>query len=116
MSVTNAMAPFQAGSSGVEPGKTPAEDTTLTYPSVVELAQACSRSRLDGGMHFDASVSGGQELCRGVGNEGVEWAYGLIPPPLNLAVSPTLAVDTEMHTARKAMRAAMKRVREARKH
>lgn len=116
MPVTNAMAPFQAGSSGVEPGKTPAEDTTLTYPSVVELAQACSRSRLDGGMHFDASISGGQELCKGVGNEGVEWAYRLIPPPLDLTVSPALATDTEMHTARKAMRAAMKRVREARKY
>ena len=77
MQITS-QAPFPAGNSSVEPGLTPVESTCLTYPSSIELAKACSQSRLDGGMHFEAAVSNGETLCSSIGDLGVEWAYGLI--------------------------------------
>lgn len=70
--------PFQAGKSSVEKGVTPARDILLSYPSVDQMAHACSQSRLDGGMHFTAAVSSGEDLCKGIGNLGVEWAYNLL--------------------------------------
>ena len=72
------MGPFLAGSSNVEKGTTPVHDTPLSYSSVEQMAKACSQSRLDGGMHFAASVTQGEELCKGIGGLGVEWAYGLL--------------------------------------
>ena len=60
---------FLAGSSKTEPGVTPAEDLSVVYPNMKALRDACGNSRLDGGMHFEASVPAGYELCSGVGLE-----------------------------------------------
>ena len=67
-----------AGSSKVEPGTTPAQDVTLTYETVDALAAACGASRLDGGMHFTGAVAAGEELCKGIGTAGFEYASELI--------------------------------------
>ena len=67
-----------AGSSKVEPGTTPAQDVTLTYATVDALAAACGASRLDGGMHFTGAVAAGEELCKGIGTAGFEYASDLI--------------------------------------
>ena len=67
-----------AGSSKVEPGTTPATDVTLTYATVDALAAACGASRLDGGMHFTGAVEAGEELCKGIGTAGFEYASDLI--------------------------------------
>ena len=69
--------PFVAGSSSVEPGVVPAEDTTLEYPSVEEMAFAGSQSRLNGGMHFDESVPNAKVLCKGIGNYVLHGTVGL---------------------------------------
>ena len=45
-----------AGESRVEPNVTPASDVTLSYASLRAAARACGESRLNGGMHFTASV------------------------------------------------------------
>jgi hypothetical protein len=62
----------------VEPGSTPAEDVTLEYSSWSEISEVCGRSRLDGGMHFDASVPAGAKLCREVGVKTAEAVLKII--------------------------------------
>lgn len=47
-----------------EPLTTPAQDVTLTFTSWSQVSEVCGQSRLNGGMHFTASVEAGQELCR----------------------------------------------------
>ena len=39
---------------------------------------ACGASRLDGGMHFTGAVAAGEELCKGIGTAGFEYASDLI--------------------------------------
>ena len=51
---------------------------TLTYATVDALAAACGASRLDGGMHFTVAVAAGEELCKGIGTAGFEYASDLI--------------------------------------
>lgn len=64
-------ASFEAGESKVEPGITPANDLFLSYSNLRAVRDACGESRLDGGMHFEASVPESYELCAGLG-DGVE--------------------------------------------
>ena len=52
--------------------------TTITYATVDALAEACGASRLDGGMHFTGAVAAGEELCKGIGTAGFEYASDLI--------------------------------------
>ena len=82
------MPALKAGHSVVEPGTpntakpgTPFSDHTLFYSDTRKMAAACSRSRLNGGMHFNQSVPEGVSLCKTVGNKGVEWAYTLVIAP-----------------------------------
>ena len=42
------------------------------------IAAACGASRLDGGMHFTGAVAAGEELCKGIGTAGFEYASDLI--------------------------------------
>ena len=49
-----------------------------TYATVDALAAACGASRLDGGMHFTGAVEAGEELCKGIGTAGFEYASDLI--------------------------------------
>ena len=58
---------YPAGSSKLEPGITPATDLSVTYSSWSSISTACAQSRLDGGMHFRASIAAGQNLCTGIG-------------------------------------------------
>lgn len=66
-----------AGSSKVEPKKTPAQNLTLTYNAWSEVAEACGSSRLDGGMHFSKAIEGGEKLCSGIAAAVVERAKRL---------------------------------------
>ena len=66
-----------AGESKVDPGLVPASDITLQYPGIEQMARVGSDSRLDGGMHFEASVTGAEALCAGVADFAVVGALGL---------------------------------------
>jgi hypothetical protein len=46
--------PFAAGSSSLEPGKTPDSDLVLAFESWDAVVQVCGQSRLEGGMHVSA--------------------------------------------------------------
>jgi hypothetical protein len=67
----------RAGGSRIEPGVVPATDLTLFYPNMETMATAGGNSRLDGGMHFDASVPAAQALCSGIGNDAVTGSFAL---------------------------------------
>ena len=92
--------PRAAGSSYVEPGTTPATQTDLVYPDVAAMAAACSRSRLDGGLHFTAAVPAGEDLCDGIGDQGFAFATTLIngqwnwsPPTIQPSSEPSSSSD-----------------------
>jgi len=55
-----------AGSSNVEQGL-PSESVTLSYNSWSEIVQRCGDTRLEGGMHYTASVPAGEEVCMDIG-------------------------------------------------
>jgi len=44
----------------------------FSITNMEHLARDCAESRLWGGMHFTASVPAGQELCKGLGNLGLQ--------------------------------------------
>lgn len=54
---------FAANSSSVEPLSTPAQDFTEVFASWSQVSNLCGQSRLDGGMHFTASVPESKSLC-----------------------------------------------------
>ncbi|MGW0763567.1 DUF6851 domain-containing protein [Streptomyces sp. NPDC002814] len=47
---------FNAGTSVVEPGITPAKDLKLQFSTWTEFNRACARSRVDAGVHFGKTV------------------------------------------------------------
>lgn len=57
---------FTNGSSLKEPGTVPAETFTTVYTRFSQVAIDCGESRLNGGMHFEAAVPAGKQLCSGV--------------------------------------------------
>jgi hypothetical protein len=66
--------PVPAGSSVIEPGVTPATDITLgPWNTFTEFDNACSRSRVYGGVHFTPATTEGQALCRPVGDLAFEF-------------------------------------------
>jgi len=73
-----AFPPFAEGSSAIEPGLVPSSPVMLSYPDVATMATAGSESRLDGGMHFEQSVSAGQVLCSGIGTQAVAGVADLL--------------------------------------
>jgi len=84
------------GSSTVEPGAQPAQDVVLSWANMTQLSDECSRSRLDGGMHFTASVPAAEALCEGIGDAGFAFATDLIdndwvPGQPKLTPAPTQA-------------------------
>ena len=50
----------------------------LSHSSLAHLKEACGDSRLDGGLHFEASVTNAYTLCSGIGNTGFVWATELL--------------------------------------
>lgn len=57
-----------AGSSGVEPGLTPANDVVLEWPTWTDLENDCGLSRLWGGVHFRPSIPAGMDIGHEVGD------------------------------------------------
>jgi len=57
---------FPAGFSG---GGLPATDLTVTFARPVEIAEACSASRLWTGVHFRPSIPAGEAACEGLAEE-----------------------------------------------
>jgi len=60
------VAKFAAGSSRIEPGITPSKDITLSWSKWSDIYEACAQSRLNGGVHFTASIPAGRNLCSGL--------------------------------------------------
>lgn len=48
-------------------GSSKATAVTVSFVSFREVRDACGESRLDGGIHFEASVPASYELCNGFG-------------------------------------------------
>lgn len=82
--------PFPAGSSKTEPGLVPAAPWFTTYSSWSEMAARCGQSRLDGGMHFTTSISGGRALCYDMGTKIASIFEGL-----NLGQVPSYVVSID---------------------
>jgi hypothetical protein len=55
--------PQPAGSSRIEPGITPAEDISLTFPTWTAFASDCGQSRVWAGVHFQAAVDESAAIC-----------------------------------------------------
>mmetsp|Transcript_26657 Transcript_26657/g.37568 ORF Transcript_26657/g.37568 Transcript_26657/m.37568 type:complete len:541 (+) Transcript_26657:113-1735(+) len=68
---------FIVGSSKTEPNITPATNVTIDLQNMEALRDACGESRLDGGMHFTASVEASYKLCEGVGVKAARFARDL---------------------------------------
>jgi hypothetical protein len=47
---------YSAGSSQIEPGVTPAQDTLMSYATWTDFVNACVQSRQNAGVHFTASA------------------------------------------------------------
>ena len=60
---------FDAFSSKKEPLSTPSSDISVSYNSFSEVAQRCGETRLEGGMHFTASVPDSFALCKDIGTK-----------------------------------------------
>jgi hypothetical protein len=61
--------PLPAGSSKTEPGLVPAAPWIAQFDSWSDIAARCGQSRLDGGMHFTASIVHGRTLCYDMGTK-----------------------------------------------
>jgi len=67
----------------------PKMDHEVTFETLDELADMCSRSRLLGGMHFSASIQAGEDLVEGIG----EKAWQTVLKLLNGDGMPAIEVD-----------------------
>jgi hypothetical protein len=58
----------------IEPGVTPGSAVTLgPWNTFTEFDEACSRSRVLGGVHFVAATTESQALCRPIGDLAFEF-------------------------------------------
>jgi hypothetical protein len=67
-----------AGGSNVEPGVTPAVDTTLGWDTWDDFAEECGISRLWAGVHFFDSIPAGQAIGEEIGAEAFDWVQAHI--------------------------------------
>ena len=67
-----------AGSSDVEPGITPAADTTLVFPTWTDFAADCGQSRVWAGVHFQSAVDESVKLCNVFGDHAYDYVVSLI--------------------------------------
>ena len=65
---------FSAGTSRIEPGQVPAEDTTFVFDTWSEFDHDCGQSRVWAGVHFQAAVDESRALCGVFGD--LAYAYG----------------------------------------
>merc|ERR1719193_107580 len=56
----------------------PKMDHEVTFETLDDLADMCSRSRLLGGMHFSASTQAGEDLAEGIGERAWETVFSLL--------------------------------------
>ena len=54
---------FPAGSSRIEPGITPAADTTLVFDTWTDFAEDCGQSRVWAGVHFQDAIDQSKAVC-----------------------------------------------------
>lgn len=60
--------PYPRGSSRVEPGVTPANDTALTFETWTKFETVCGDSRVWGGVHFQAAIEASKPMCTRIGD------------------------------------------------
>jgi hypothetical protein len=70
--------PVPPGSSGIEPGKTPAGPVFLYWGTWTEFVHDCGMSRNWGGVHFLASLEAGWNVCRQFGDKAFDMMTDLI--------------------------------------
>ncbi|GAA2102531.1 vanadium-dependent haloperoxidase [Actinomadura alba] len=63
---------FAKGASFVEPGITPAADTTLSWTTWSDWMRDCGLSRLYGGVHFKSAIAASSELGPKIGDRAYE--------------------------------------------
>ncbi len=69
---------FPAGSSRIEPGITPASDTTLVFDTWTDFANDCGQSRVWAGVHFQAAVDESAKVCDVFGDLAYDYLQDLI--------------------------------------
>ena len=69
---------FKQGQSRIEPGLTPAKDTTITLNTWSDFAKDCGQSRAWSGVHFQASIDASEQSCRIFGDMAHDYVDGLI--------------------------------------
>jgi hypothetical protein len=69
---------FPAGSSRIEPGITPASDTTLFFPTWTDWAADCGQSRVWAGVHFQAAVDEAAAVCPLFGDLAYDYLVSLV--------------------------------------
>ena len=97
---------YPAGTSRIEPGVTPAQDTTLTFATWTAFAEDCGQSRHWGGVHFTAAVEASAAYCSVFGDMAYDYYLTLMDgsaplrkPASALAVDPWLPVQEQSATA-----------------
>jgi hypothetical protein len=60
--------PYVRGSSRIEPGVTPAQDTALVFATWTQFEENCGQSRVWGGVHFQSAVDASRPMCRAIGD------------------------------------------------
>lgn len=61
--VLGASVTFPPGTSGIEPGVTPASSVTVQFSTLSEYEHLCGISRIDGGVHIRPSVDASRAAC-----------------------------------------------------
>lgn len=67
-----------AGGSRIEPGVTPASDTTIAFPTWSDFNADCGQSRLWAGVHFQAAIDASAEICNVFGDMAYDYVQDLI--------------------------------------
>lgn len=67
-----------AGSSRVEPGLVPAQDTTIVFPTWTAFADDCGQSRVWAGVHFQAAIDASAALCDVFGDTAYAYMQSLL--------------------------------------
>ncbi|MCU0836467.1 MAG: vanadium-dependent haloperoxidase [Chromatiaceae bacterium] len=62
-----------AGKSRIEPGVTPAQETTLGWETWDEFSDECGISRLWGGVHFLDAITAGDDIGEQIGTKAFYW-------------------------------------------
>lgn len=69
---------FPAGGSGVEPGRTPAENLSINLRTWTEFEQTCASSRVWAGVHFQSAVDESLKLCPIFGKMAYDYMQELV--------------------------------------